>query len=600
MLDGSEPDGGGKLRGAFLADLVRALILEGLALDEGQGGAQIAAGKVGVVALGQLVQIAEGLVGDHGHFLAVEDEGLVAAVILGLDEGVGAVAHQDLALFGIGVVDQGEQGIQRAGVAFHAGLGDSPGVAGLHAAPALGEPHVDAVLGGAVIPAGHGDHDAGVLLAFLQGCVQNGLGLVVVIGHEAQILGQVVLGGADFLAGHVGGGDQAFQCHVVHTRGGGIGIGALPGVMQRAVSAEVQVILAGFIAADAEQQAAQAVYVRPAGHAVFLAGEQALDGVGAVQALGISHDAAQQGDHFIGVPAGVKSAEQVGTGGSVISAVGLVDILTEHVHSVHAVHGAGFVHLRHDVAVGVIVLGQDLSRAAVRGGRLDLDLAAGGHVGLIDGGCGVLAGVRGERAFAVQQLLQVVHAHQGHLFDVVHAVKVRSEVERARVGIGGDGQAHDGIRVQIGDHVRDLVGIVGQVDQAAGLAVGIGQGAGAQHHVHLVQLLFPVVEFLGVSVALIHGAVDDDVFAGDLGKDLLHFHPGGLQVAGVIGVAVAQGDAFTRDVGAEGQTGVRVVIADSHTQRDVFRVRDGGNAENHRTCQHKGQDAFHRGSSFKI
>ena len=30
------------------------------------------------------------------------------------------------------------------------------------------------------------------------------------------------------------------------------------------------------------------------------------------------------------------------------------------------------------------------------------------------------------------------------------------------------------------------------------------------------------------------------------------------------------------------------------------REKLNSNAENHRTCQHKGQDAFHRGSSFKI
>ena len=364
--------------------------------------------------------------------------------------------------------------------------------------------------------------------------------------------------------------------------------------MQLAVGSDIQEVLAGFVAAHAEEQAAQAVDVIAAAAGVFFTGEQALDRIGAVQALGIGHDAAQQGDHFVSVPAGIVSAEQVGTGGSVISVIGLVDILAQHVDRFNAAHDALFVHLRDDVAVGVIVLGQHLHSRAVRGGSFDLDLAFGGHEGLVHGFSRILAGFGFESAFAVQQLLQVVHTHQGHLFDVVHTVKVRGEVERAGVGVRGDGQADDGVLVQVLHHVRELVGILGQVDQGAGFAVSVHGSGRAEHHVNVFQLFFPVFEFLGIAVALVGASVHDHVVAGDLGQDLFHFHPGGLQVAGVVGIAVREGNSVAGNIRAECEAGVRVVIADGHTQRDILGAR-GCQSQQHHKRENQAKDPFHVG-----
>ena len=84
-LDGAQADGDRDIACAFLTNGVSALILEGLALHEGQSGAQVETSIVGVVTGSLLPQFGVGSVSDNGHLLAVEVEGDVRAVSVGLD-----------------------------------------------------------------------------------------------------------------------------------------------------------------------------------------------------------------------------------------------------------------------------------------------------------------------------------------------------------------------------------------------------------------------------------------------------------------------------------------------------------------------------------
>ena len=440
---------------------------------------------------------------------------------------------------------------------------------------------------------GHGNHDSHVLLALVQnGGVVNGLGLVVVVVHEAQVVLQVGLGA---LFGHIGEclGNQALLNHGVHAVQSFKGLHLLTGIVQHAVFAHVQVILAGLQAADAEQDAGKAEHIHTALVVVVLTGEQALDGIGAVQALGVGDDAAQQGDQLVGVPGSVLADEQVGALGAVVAVVGLVDVGTQHVDSCDAVHLTGLVHLGNDVAGSVIVLGDGLNSGALCIDHFDLHGALGGHVGLVNSLGGGAAGLGGELAFAVQQLGDPVNTHQGHTLDVVDAVKVGGEVDGAGGGVAGDGQADDGVGLQVGLEVGHLIQVFGDVDQSAGLAVLGQDGSGAADHVHFVQSVFPVLEFLGGAVALVL-VLEDNI------QDVLDLDPGGLQVAGVVGVAVSQGDALAGDLGVEEQAGLGVVVAGGHAQDGALRIGQafcGSGAHeqrgNHGHNQQQSQQRFH-------
>ena len=593
MLDGAQADGGGDFACAFLADFLGALILKGLALGEGQGGAQELTGVVGVVAGGLLPQLSVGGIGDDGHFLAVEVEGHVAAVIIGLNEGIGAVGHEDHALVAVGIVNEGQGGIQLVGVVAHAGLGDAPAV-GLHGTPGLGEAHVNAVLVSAVEPVGHGNHDSHVLLALVQhGGVVNGLGLVVVVVHEAQIILQVGLG-ALFGLVNEGLGDQALFGHGVHVFQSLVGGHFLTGVIEEAVFTHVQEILTGFQTADAEQDACEAEHVNTALVVVVLTGEQALDGIGAVEGLGVGNHAAQQGDQLVSVPGSVLTHEQVGAGGAVVAVVSGVDVGAEHIDGLHTGDGTGLVHQRNDVAGSIIVLGDGLHSGTLGVDHVDFHHALGGHIGLVDGLGGVAAGIGGEFTLAVQQLLHPVHTHQRHTLDVVDTVEVGGEIDGAGGGVAGDGQPDDGVGFQVGLEVGHLVQVLGDVHQSAGLAVLRKSGSGAGDHVHLVQAVFPVLEFLGGVVALIL------VLEGDA-QNILDLHPGGLQVAGVVGVAVSQGDTLAGNLRIEEQAGLGVVVAGGHPQDGTLGIVQAGlsgsgaheQGRNHCHCQQQSKQRFH-------
>ena len=223
---------------ADLTDLVSALKLEGLGLHEGEGGAQIPTCVVGVGGSADVgvPNVSLDLVGNLGPLLAIEDVGDNVAVGVMLEEGVGAVAHEDGALVAVHIVDESEARVELVLVIADTGLGNTPGVGGLDGTPGLGEAHVDAVLAGAVIPTGHGDHDGGELLAGggIEPLVITGLGLVVVVLHEAHV---VLHHGLGVLLGAVepGLGDKALLGHVVHALELLVGLDLHTGVVKLAV-----------------------------------------------------------------------------------------------------------------------------------------------------------------------------------------------------------------------------------------------------------------------------------------------------------------------------------------------------------------------------
>ena len=373
--------------------------------------------------------------------------------------------------------------------------------------------------------------------------------------------------------------------HAVH---GLVGSGFLTGVMELAIGADVQVILTGLQAAHAEQHAGKAEHIHTALVVVVLTGEQALDGIGAVQGLGIGDHAAQQGNQFIGVPRSVLTHEQVGALGAVVAIVRLVDVLTQHVDGLNAGHGALGVHAGNDVAGSVVILGDGLNRGAFQVDHVDGHLAGGRHVGSVDGGSGGVRGVGSESALAVQQLLHPVNAHQRHTLDVVDAVKVGGEVDGAGGGVAGDGQTNDGVLLQISLEVGHLVQILGNVHDGASLAV-LGQlGSGTGDHVDLIEALLPVLELVAGGVALVL-VLKDNI------QHLLDLDPGGLEVAGVVGDAVGQGDAFARDGRVEEQAGLGVVVAGSHAQNDGLLGDSGADEQggHHGQRHQQGNDTLH-------
>ena len=357
----------------------------------------------------------------------------------------------------------------------------------------------------------------------------------------------------------------------------------------------VQVVLTAFKAANAEQVSREPEHVDPALVVSVFPAEQALHNFRAVQGLGVRNHAAQQRNQFVRVPRGVLSDEQVGAVVAIVSAVGLVDVFAQHVHGLHAVQFARFVHLRDDVAVGVVVLGHDFNRVARQVGGLDLNLASRGHVGGVNRSSQLLGSFRGELAFAVQQLLHPVNAHQGHPLDVVNAVEVGAEVDGAGVSAAGDGQQNDGVRFQIGLEVRHLIQIVRKVHDQAVFARFAQLRRRTAQHVNVVHLLFPVIEFGRSAVALINAVELDS-------QRILDRNPGGLQVARVVGHAVGQRDAFARDFRVKGQAGFGIVVAGAHAKFGAFRIGQrvfrAGQAEhgkNHDQCQYHREKLFHLG-----
>ncbi len=403
--------------------------------------------------------------------------------------------------------------------------------------------------------------------------------------HEAQVVLQVVLG-LDVLAVDESLGEQAFLGQGVHLGQRFVGFFFLTGILEFALFVHIQVVLTGFQAAHAEQGAGEAEHVDPALVVGVFTGEQALDGVGAVQGLGVGNHAAQQGHEFVHVPGGVLADEQVGALGAVVAVVSLVDVFTEHVDRGHAVDLARFVHLGDDVAGSVIVLGHDLGGGAVGGRGFDLDLALERHVGGVHSGVQLLAGFRGEFAFAVQQLLHHVHTHQGHTLDVVDTVEVGAEVDGARFGVAGDGQLNDGVFIQVSLEVRHLIQVRADVDHQARFAGFAQLGGGAGQHIHLIQLLFPVVKLSGSAVALIL------VFKDNV-QLFLNRHPGGLEVAGVIHGA-GQFDAFTGGFRIKEQTGLGTVVAGRHPQgHRLVSQSDAHGGQRQDQRQRKRQILFH-------
>ena len=80
------------------------------------------------------------------------------------------------------------------------------------------------------------------------------------------------------------------------------------------------------------------------------------------------------------------------------------------------------------------------------------------------------------------------------------------------------------------------------------------------------------VEYLEqrVDVEPVSARVDLVDFQGFLDRD-----PGGFQIAGVVGLAVGQGDAVPGDFRVEDQAGLRVVVAGRHPQHGSFRIGQG-------------------------
>ena len=237
--------------------------------------------------------------------------------------------------------------------------------------------------------------------------------------------------------------------------------------MQNAVSTDVEVILAGFKAADAEQSAGEAEHIHTALVVVVFTGEQSLHSVGTVEGLRVGNDAAEQCDQLISVPCGILSDEQVGTLGAIIAVVGSINVSPEHIDSGYTVKGTGCVHGSNNVAGSIIVFGNSLNACAVQRDNIHIDLAFSGHVRLVNSSCKFLAGVGTELAFTVKQLLDPVNTHQRHTLDVVDTIKVRAEINSAGIHVAGDGKADNGIRFQIGAEIRHLIQIFGYVDNSA-------------------------------------------------------------------------------------------------------------------------------------
>ena len=177
---------------ALLADFVCTLELECLALYEAQGRTDVVTGIVGVVAVLEFPQVVVGLVGNNGPLLAVEGECYNVAVVIVLNESIRTVRHQHLTLRAVSVVDKSQASVELVGIIADTRSGNSPAI-DLNRSPGLGKSHV---LLFAVIPLGNRYHNCHVLFArsvIKCGSVVSGLGLVVVIVHEAVVIGQVLL-----------------------------------------------------------------------------------------------------------------------------------------------------------------------------------------------------------------------------------------------------------------------------------------------------------------------------------------------------------------------------------------------------------------------
>ena len=364
-----------------------------------------------------------------------------------------------------------------------------------------------------------------------------------------------------------GSRDKTFLSHVVHSLNSNVGSLLLTSVVEFVVVAYIQVILSGLKTANAEQRARETEHINTSLVVVILTGEQTLDSVGAVECLSVRSYAAKQSNQLVSVPSSVLTAEQIGTSGSVVSAVCLVDILTEHIYSVNAAHRTGVIHLSNDVAGSVVILGYFLGAVAVLCNYLNLNLSACGHIGR----CGRTAAVSSEIAVAVKQLLYPVNSHQWHTLDIVYTVKVRSKVDSADVAltvVTCDRQTNDGVSVKICLEVGHLVKVLSKIYYLTCGACLSQIGCGTAYHIYLGKSFLPELPLLGSAVALILVLkYHTELF--------LYSYPCRLKIASAVALAVSQcnGAVFTlisNVVRVKEQTRIFAVVAGSHSQNSTL------------------------------
>ena len=189
--------------------------------------------------------------------------------------------------------------------------------------------------------------------------------------------------------------------------------------MKLIVVAYIEVIRSGFKTANTEEGTCETEHINSSLVVVVFTGEETLNTVGAVKSLRVGHYAAEESNQFVGVPCRVLTYKQIGTGGTVVSVISLVDVCTEHVNGLNTANSAGFVHLGDDVSALVVIFGNGFRTGSVKFNCFDFNLAACGHIRLIYGSRSGVAGFSRESAVAVKQLGYPVNSHKRHTLYIV-------------------------------------------------------------------------------------------------------------------------------------------------------------------------------------